>query len=136
MDGDKKIGHKVIATVEKCRGGPNGWQAEFWLDFYRGHVRSGEEIAKLGAAYDVVKRPNNTTWVYEDFNVRGKDNFFGKLEEDKDLANRILSAVKEKKAAGEDRLSAVLDIENEEAAGQMHEVMETAQELGESGEGN
>jgi len=129
MEGDKKVGHKILATVEKCRGGPNGWQAEFWLNFHKGHVKRGEEIAKLGAAYDVVKRPSNTTWAYEDVSMVGKDKFWGYLDENVGVAENIIKEIKERKAKGEDRDSAVLDKDDTEAVGQVQEVMETADEL-------
>ena len=112
----KKCGHKIIATVEKCRAGSNMYQAEFWLDFNEGIVKIGEEVAKLGDVYNIIERPNNTTWVYGDLSVRGKDAFFNKLDEDIDLRNEILIKIKQAKESGVERASAHLSEEGAEHA--------------------
>lgn len=106
---EKPVGHKIIATVEKCRGGPNRMQAEFWLDFTAGTAKLGEEVAILASAYGVVNRPNNTVWEYKKLSVKGKDNFFKILDEDEKLRTEILSAVKESKAKGADRPAVLSD---------------------------
>lgn len=113
----KKCGHKIIATVEKCRAGSNMYQAEFWLDFTKGIVNKGEEVALLGAAYDVVSRPNNLKWEYKDQSIVGKDNFFKHLEDNPDLMNEIIEEVKRVKDSGAER-SAHLSDEGREHAGE------------------
>lgn len=95
-----KVGHMIIATVEKSRGGINKHQAEFFLDFTKGVVRQGEEVAKLGAAYGVIERPNLMNWKYGDKTVKGKDNFFALLDDDAKLRAEIIEKIKERKAAG------------------------------------
>lgn len=91
---ENKKGHKIIATVEKTRFGADKWKAEFWLDFSKGVVKTGEEAAILGDAYGVVSRPNNTKWEYKDLTVTGKDNFFAALEERPDLIASIVEEIK------------------------------------------
>lgn len=96
----EKLGHKIIATVEKSRGGVNKHQAEFFLDFTKGIVRQGEELALLAAAYGVVDRPNNKSWSYDGKVIVGKDNFFAYLDESPDLRRKIFEEIKEKKSSG------------------------------------
>ncbi len=90
----EKIGHKVICTFEKNRFNVNKRQAEVWLDFRKGVVRLGEEVAMLGASYGVVQRPNNRTWVVDGQQWIGKDNFFAHLDSDLTLRDSIVSRVK------------------------------------------
>ena len=108
-----KLGHMIIATVEKSRGGINKHQAEFFLDFTKGVVRQGEELAKLGAAYGVIERPNLQNWKYGDKTVRGKENFYALLEENPALRKEILEKIKERKAAG---IEISLDLSDEAAS--------------------
>ena len=112
----KKCGHKIIATVEKCRAGSNMYQAEFWLDFNEGIVKIGEEVARLGDVYGIIDRPNNQTWVYGEVSVRGKDAFFAKLDNDPELRNEILTKIKQAKEGGAERNSAHLSEEGAEHA--------------------
>jgi hypothetical protein len=102
-----KVGHKIIATVEKCRGGTNLYQAEFWLDFRKGVVRRGEELGTLAAAYGIVQRPNNVTWTYEGSSFKGKEAFFTYLDEHRDVFEEILSKVKEAKTGKAKRAQAL-----------------------------
>lgn len=109
----EKVGHKIIATVEKSRGGINKHQAEFFLDFTKGVVCQGEELAKLGAAYGVIERPNLQSWKYEDKTIRGKDNFFALLDGDKALRVEILDKIKALKDSG---VEVKLELSEEAAA--------------------
>jgi RecA/RadA recombinase len=93
-DDHGKIGHKIIATVEKCRGGVNLYQAEFWFDFRKGVVRQGEELGTLAAAYGVVERPNLVTWAYNGQSFKGKEAFFGFLEEHPAVYTEIMDKIK------------------------------------------
>ena len=93
-----KVGHKIIATVEKNRAAPNIHQGEFWFNFYKGVVRVGEEVGVLAAAYGVVQRPNNISWVYKDQTFKGKEAFFTFLEENESIRTELLDAIKIAKA--------------------------------------
>lgn len=95
-----KVGHKVLIKVEKTRFGPDKYSSDFMVNFYKGVVNRGEEVANVAAAYDVVQRPNNQTWVYGEHQVRGKDNFFALLEEQPALMDEIIAKVKEAKDSG------------------------------------
>lgn len=111
-----KVGHMIIATVEKSRGGINKHQAEFFLDFTKGVVRQGEELAKLGAAYGVIERPNLQAWKYGETTIRGKDNFFELLDNNAAMRAEILEKIKERKAAGVEISMELSDEAAEQAA--------------------
>lgn len=100
---EHKSGHRINATVEKTRGGPDKWKCEFWLDFSKGVVNRGLELAALGAAYGIVSRPNNVTWEYGDIKGKGKDNFAALLEADEAIMTRLMADVKAAKERGSDR---------------------------------
>ena len=104
---ERKQGHKILATVEKTRAGPDKWKSEFWLDFSKGVVNRGAEAAMLGDAYGIVSRPNAITWIYEDLNVKGKDAFAAALEARPDLVEKLVASIREIKSSGNGR-SAVL----------------------------
>jgi recombination protein RecA len=99
---ERKVGHKIIATVEKTRGGADKWKAEFWLDFSKGVVRRGEEAAILGDAYGFIRRPNNLMWEYEDLKIKGKDAFFAALEARPDLVDKLIEQIRALKESGGD----------------------------------
>lgn len=100
---EHKIGHKINATVEKTRGGPNKWKSEFWLDFSRGVVNKGQELAMLGDAYKIVDRPNNVMWKWEHLSVKGKDAFAAALEADPEAMKKLFAQIQAVKEAGNER---------------------------------
>jgi RecA/RadA recombinase len=100
---EHKMGHRINATVEKTRGGPNKWKCEFWLDFTKGVVNRGAELATLGAAYGVVQRPNNVMWEYGDLKAKGKDNFAALIESDPKLIECLTADIRAAKERGKDR---------------------------------
>ena len=100
---ENKTGHRINATVEKTRGGPDKWKCEFWLDFSKGVVNKGAELAQLGAAYGVVKRPSTVSWEYGSIKAKGKDNFAEMLEKDAAAMLNLMDDIKKAKEAGSDR---------------------------------
>jgi RecA/RadA recombinase len=100
---EHKSGHRINATVEKTRGGPDKWKCEFWLDFTKGVVNRGAELAALAAAYDIVKRPNNVSWEYGEMKVKGKDNFAAALEADEPLMAKLMGEIRAAKELGSER---------------------------------
>lgn len=99
-DEGRKIGHKVLVTVEKTRFGPDKYKTDFMVNFFKGVVNLGEEAAMLGAAYGIVNRPNNLMWEYGEHSIKGKDNFFEFLDAETELRERILAEIKEAKTRG------------------------------------
>jgi len=102
-DDERKLGHKILATVEKTRGGPDKWKSEFWLDFAKGVVNRGAEAAMLGSAYGLISRPNAVSWIYEDLNIKGKDAFAAALEARPDLIDKLVTKIREIKQSGNGR---------------------------------
>jgi len=100
---ERKQGHKILATVEKTRAGPDKWKSEFWLDFSKGVVNRGAEAAMLGDAYGIISRPNAVTWIYEDLNVKGKDAFAAALEARPELVEKLVARIQEIKSSGNGR---------------------------------
>lgn len=123
-----KSGHKIIAKIDKTRGGPDKHRAEFFLDFTKGVVNKGEEIALLGEAYGVITRPNIQSWEYRGEVVRGKQNFFDKLDEDEGLQAAILQEIEDLKEAGVERNNSVFSDEGLESA---HDLSDDSNESGE-----
>jgi recombination protein RecA len=102
-ENERKQGHKILATVEKTRAGPDKWKSEFWLDFSKGVVNRGAEAAMLGDAYGIISRPNAVTWIYEDLTVKGKDAFAAALEARPDLVEKLIAHIQEIKTSGNGR---------------------------------
>lgn len=99
-DRDDKFGHKILAKVEKTRGGPDKHKAEFFLDFSKGVVNIGEEVATLADQYGLVERPNNTMWEWGGKSFRGKNAFYEFLDENPDVVKEILKGVSEARERG------------------------------------
>lgn len=106
---EEKIGHKILAKVEKTRGGPDKHRAEFFLSFNEGVVKKGSEVALLGHAYGVVDRPNAQMWEYKDMSIRGAENFANELEANPDLMNAIIAEVEEMKESGVEKDNSVFE---------------------------
>lgn len=104
---DNKSGHKILAKVEKTRGGPDKHRAEFFIDFKKGVVNKGEEIALLGESYGVITRPNLQTWEYKGESVRGKQNFFDKIDADPNLQQEIIEEINSLKERGVEKDNSV-----------------------------
>jgi recombination protein RecA len=102
---EEKYGHKVTVTAEKTKGGPVGRKSEVWLDFRKGVIKLGEEVATLATAYGVVQRPNNVMWVYKDHKVKGQANFYALLDSDEKLRAEISREIEKARAAGVERNS-------------------------------
>lgn len=96
----EKVGHKMLCTVEKTRGGTNKGKVEVWFDFRSGFAKLGEDVANLGASYGVIRRPNNRTWEYKEHKLIGKDNFALFLDQETAVKDQIIADIKECKLSG------------------------------------
>ena len=106
-----KQGHGLICTCEKTRFGPNRHQAGFFLDFRFGVVRLGEELATVAVAFGVVQHPTpQSSWVYGEHSVKGKEKFGQLLESDPKLFKEVFDKVKANKDAG---VEGVLEVSDE-----------------------
>jgi len=107
----EKVGHRMLAKVQKTRGGPDKHKASFFIDFTKGVVKIGEELATLGDAYGVISRPSTVTWEFEGQSFKGKNAFYDFLDENPEARDKI---VKEIQAAKERGVDAVLPTARDE----------------------
>ncbi len=121
LSGEQKVGHKVNFRVEKTRSGPNQWKGSFWVDFRRGVVHLGEELANLGHKYGIIERPNNTTWKYGDLMARGADNFYKLLDDSEAIRIKLLAQIKEAKALVASDVTNIMDSAATDELGEISE---------------
>ena len=93
---DKAIqtGHKILAKMTESSCSPKGRIAEFTLDYNRGIVNIGAEVAQLTCSTGVVKRPNNRTYEICGLSWNGRTNYENALEEDLSLRKDVLEMIK------------------------------------------
>jgi len=73
--------------------GIQGRSGEFTLEYKRGLVNVGEEIATLAKKYKLVEMPNNRTYIVGDKKYSSKADFNQALEEDQELSDLLLSQI-------------------------------------------
>jgi len=92
--GKKEIlGHKIKVKMVDSSVGIQGRSGEFTLEYKRGLVNIGEEIATLAKKYKLVEMPNNRTYIVGDKKYTSKADFNKALEEDKELAEELLEKI-------------------------------------------
>ena len=92
--GKKEIlGHKIKVKMVDSSVGIQGRSGEFTLEYKRGLVNVGEEIATLAKKYKLVEMPNNRTYIVGDKKYTSKADFNQALEEDQELAQSLLEQI-------------------------------------------
>ena len=97
--GKKEIlGHKIKVKMVDSSVGIQGRSGEFTLEYKRGLVNVGEEIATLAKKYNLVDMPNNRTYIVtgsdgEEKKYTSKADFNKALEEDTELAQSLLEQI-------------------------------------------
>lgn len=89
----EQIGHRVKAKVEKNRLGPPFREAEFDIEYRKGHVNQHEEIANLGIGLGIIERPNNLIYQFGDQKWKGKDEFHLAVMNSLDLKTAIYQEI-------------------------------------------
>jgi recombination protein RecA len=87
------VGHKVKIKVEKNKCAPPNKECEFDIKYVDGIVNRHLEIGALAIKYNVVERPNNVMYEYDDRKWKGRDNFLQALELDEELQNNLLKTI-------------------------------------------
>lgn len=98
-DKKEQVGHKIyVKMADSSMGSGIGRTGQFTLDYKRGLINVGEEIATLAKKYNLVEMPNNRTYI-----VKGKDgeekkytskaDFWKGLEEDEETAQALLEQI-------------------------------------------
>lgn len=114
-DREEKIGHSIVAKIEKSKFGPWPREAEFKVDFSKGIINAHEELAKIAVKWGVVTRPNNVMYEYEGNSWRGQQAFFDALKENADLLKNISMKIDEVRHADLTKLSSTSDAKEKEA---------------------
>jgi len=90
------IGHKIKAVMEHSSCSPKGRAAEFTIDYKKGIINIGEEVATLGINQQIFVRPNNRTYEFEDKVFHSRDSLNDSLENDLDLRNKVIETLKKR----------------------------------------
>jgi hypothetical protein len=94
--GKKEIlGHKIKVKMADSSVGIQGRSGEFTLEYKRGLVNVGEEIAVLAKKYKLVEMPNNRTYIVGEKKYTSKADFVQALEEDQELSELLLEQIYE-----------------------------------------
>lgn len=96
-----QMGHTVRVRVEKANLDAPFREAEFQVHYQKGIVNTGLEVAKLAANLGVITHPLNdkgveikAQWLFEETKWIGFANAVEAIENDKDLQDRIMRAIK------------------------------------------
>ena len=87
------VGHKIYVKMTESSVGVAGRSGQFTLTYDKGLTDVGEEIATLAKSLNLVKMPNNRTYVVGDNKYTSKADFNKALEEDKELQQRLLEQI-------------------------------------------
>lgn len=87
------LGHKIKVKMVDSSVGIQGRSGEFTLEYKRGLVNVGEEIATLAKKYKLVEMPNNRTYIVGEKKYTSKADFNKALEEDQELASELLEKI-------------------------------------------
>lgn len=92
--GKKEIsGHKIYVKMADSSVGIQGRSGQFTLDYRKGLIGVGEEIATLAKSLNLVEMPNNRTYVVGDKKYTSKADFTSALEEDQELCQSLLEKI-------------------------------------------
>ena len=86
-------GHRIFVKMAESSVGVAGRSGAFTLDYKKGLINVGEEIATLAKKYELVEMPNNRTYIVGEKKYTSKADFNQALEEDQELALELLEQV-------------------------------------------
>jgi RecA/RadA recombinase len=92
---DKKeiTGHKIYVKMVDSSVGIQGRSGQFTLDYRKGLINVGEEIATLAKSLNLIEMPNNRTYIVGDKKYTSKADFTKALEEDQELSNYLVEQI-------------------------------------------
>ncbi len=90
---ENKVGGLIRATVEKSKFGPHPRKCEFMVDYRVGVINEHVQIADLAIKYNVVNKPNNVMYEYNDLKWKGRSAFDEAIRTDTTLASVLLKEV-------------------------------------------
>ncbi len=94
-----KVGGSIRATIEKSKFGPWPRKCEFRVDFRKGIIDRGIEIANLALTYGVVQKTSSVTHEFGDKKWVGFPKFCESIETDEALSKEIMAKVAEAREA-------------------------------------
>jgi hypothetical protein len=102
----EQFGHAIKFKMQDSTVGPKGRVGRFTLDYYKGIINTHEEVFLLGVNRNVVKRPNNRTYILEDFPNKGesatwssKEDFINAIKENNQVSEAIMQRIRERDIA-------------------------------------
>jgi RecA/RadA recombinase len=95
-----QIGHTIRVKIEKANLDTPFREAEFHINYNRGVVDMGLEVAQLGMNMGAITHPKNdkgsdilNQWIFADKKWVGFDRCVSELEENPELRNQVMSAI-------------------------------------------
>jgi len=98
-DNGTKYGHIVGARVDKNKVACPNSKCNFDVKYESGISNRHKEVFDIGVKYGVIQRPNNVSYLYEDYKWKGKEACIKAILEN-NLQDEILVKSKESKASG------------------------------------
>ena len=89
----EQIGHRIFVKMYESSVGVEKRTGAFTLDYKKGLVNVGEEIATLAKKYSLIEMPNNRTYIVGDKKYTSKADFNQALENDPELAKELLEKI-------------------------------------------
>lgn len=88
----EKIGHQMVAKVEKHKLSPPGKSAEFFVKFDEGIVRKEDELLRLGDKYNLFERekPSSRTRIINGEKFTSSDAALDYIRENCDIVEQII----------------------------------------------
>jgi hypothetical protein len=90
---ENKVGHTLLATIEKSKFGPWPRKCEFKVHFGKGIIDRHEEIARLALDYNVVTKPTAVSYEYNGVKWVGMPKFAAAIESDENLAKELIAKI-------------------------------------------
>ncbi len=94
MEKNLILGHKIRVAMSASSASPAGRTAEFTLNYSKGIVNIGEEVAKLATDATHVVKVEGRSYIFEDEKYVGWDAFQNALETNIEFRNRVVEAIK------------------------------------------
>lgn len=92
--GKKELqGHKIYVKMADSSVGVSGRTGQFTLNYVQGLVNTEEEVMELSKNLNIVERPNNRTYIWEDQKYTSKDEFMTAIRENPEIKKTILEKV-------------------------------------------
>ena len=121
---ERKVGGKVAFTIEKSKFGPWPRKGEYKINYATGFVDVHEQVATLAIDYDVIKRPNNVTYLYGEESFRGIEALYTAVKEKEGFKEELLTKINEARASKKN-ISTSDSTESEEESVEESDVVET-----------